>query len=110
MCVSNSHCLDGQSEMLDVGVEGGRRRGDRCQLEQLGRRQHPRCDEAEVVARSRKLATEGRVKAVDGTEINFTADSICLHGDTAGAVDLAAAVRKELESAGVKIKRMSEIV
>jgi UPF0271 protein len=67
-------------------------------------------DEAEVVARSRKLATEGRVVAVDGTEIDFTADSICLHGDTAGAVELAAAVRKELASAGVRIKRMSEIV
>ena len=67
-------------------------------------------DEAEVVARSRRLATEGRVVAVDGTEIDFHADSICLHGDTAGAVELAAAVRKELESAGVRIKRMSEIV
>lgn len=67
-------------------------------------------DEAEVVARSRKLATEGRVVAVDGTEIDFSADSICLHGDTAGAVELAGAVRKELEAAGVQIKRMSEIV
>jgi UPF0271 protein len=67
-------------------------------------------DEAEVVARSRRLATEGRVVAVDGTEIDFSADSICLHGDTAGAVGLAAAVRSELEEAGVKIKRMAEIV
>lgn len=67
-------------------------------------------DEAEVVERSKKLATEGRVVAVDGTEIDFSADSICLHGDTAGAVELASAVRNELESAGVQIKRMSEIV
>ncbi len=67
-------------------------------------------DEAQVVERSRKLATEGRVIAVDGTEIGFGADSICLHGDTAGAVKLARAVRGELEAAGVDIKRMSEIV
>jgi UPF0271 protein len=67
-------------------------------------------DEAELVARSRKLATEGRVIAVDGTEIPFSADSICLHGDTAGAVELATAVRVDLESAGVEIRQMSEIV
>ncbi len=67
-------------------------------------------DEEEVVARSRKLATEGRVVAIDGTEIEFSADSICLHGDTAGAVELAGAVRRELASAGVEIKPMSAIV
>ncbi|MDP6666728.1 MAG: 5-oxoprolinase subunit PxpA [Dehalococcoidia bacterium] len=64
----------------------------------------------EVIARSLKLATEGRVTAVDGTEIDFSADSICLHGDTAGAVDLAAAVRSGLEAAGVEVTPMSELV
>ena len=67
-------------------------------------------DEAEVIERSLRLATEGRVKAADGTMIDFQADSICLHGDTAGSVGLAAAVRRELESAGVDIRPMSEIV
>ena len=57
----------------------------------------------EVVARSLKLATEGRVYSVDGEEIEFQADTICLHGDTQGAVQLAASVRSELESAGVQI-------
>jgi len=64
----------------------------------------------EVVARSLKLATEGKVTAVDGTEIDFSADSICLHGDTAGAVELAAAIRGSLESAGVEITSMSRLV
>ena len=64
----------------------------------------------EVLRRSLKLATEGRVTTVDGEEIGFEADSICLHGDTAGAVDLARMVRMNLESNGVKIKSMSEIV
>jgi UPF0271 protein len=67
-------------------------------------------DPAEVVARSLKLATEGRVTAIDGTEIEFSADSICLHGDTAGAVELAAAVRGSLEAAGVEIVAMSSLV
>ncbi len=67
-------------------------------------------DPEEVVARSLKLATEGKVFAVDGTEIDFSADSICLHGDTAGAVELAAAVRGSLESVGVEIVAMNELV
>jgi UPF0271 protein len=48
--------------------------------------------------------------AVDGTEIDFRADTICLHGDTAGAVRLAQLVRRELEAAGVKIMPISLIV
>ena len=67
-------------------------------------------DAERVIARSLKLATEGRVVAVDGTEIEFSADSICLHGDTEGAVELAAALRREFARAGVEIKRMSDIV
>ena len=67
-------------------------------------------DPETVVERSLKLATEGRVTAIDGTEIDFAADSICLHGDTAGAVELAAAVRVGLETAGVEITSMNELV
>jgi len=67
-------------------------------------------DQEQVVERSLKLATEGRVVAADGTEIQFRADSICLHGDTAGAVVLAAAVRKELEAAGVEIKPLRDFI
>ncbi len=67
-------------------------------------------DEEQVIERSMRLATEGKVQAVDGTDIDFHADSICLHGDTDGAVELAAALRKELQAAGVQIKPMSEIV
>ena len=67
-------------------------------------------DEEEVVKRSLKLATEGRVFAVDGSEIDFRADSICLHGDTAGAVALAGAVRGELEAAGVEIRPLRDFI
>jgi UPF0271 protein len=62
------------------------------------------------VERSLKLATEGKVTAIDGTEIDFSADSICLHGDTAGAVELAIAVRSSLEAAGVEITSMNRLV
>ena len=39
-----------------------------------------------------------------GTDVRVDAESICLHGDTPGAVAMAAAVRRALEGAGVAIK------
>lgn len=60
-------------------------------------------DEATVAARMVRLATEGVLEAVDGSLIRPRAQSICLHGDTEGAVRLAAAVRAGLEEAGVEI-------
>lgn len=61
-------------------------------------------DEATVSARMVRLATEGVLEAVDGSLLRPRAQSICLHGDTDGAVRLAAAVRAGLEEAGVEIK------
>lgn len=46
---------------------------------------------------------EGSVTAADGTILPLAAESICCHGDTPGAVEIAAAVRHGLESAGVAI-------
>ncbi|SOD72674.1 UPF0271 protein [Jatrophihabitans sp. GAS493] len=60
-------------------------------------------DEAEVVARGVRIATEQRVTAVDGTQIEVNAASLCLHGDTPGAVSLARALRAGLEAAGVEV-------
>jgi len=61
-------------------------------------------DEDAVAANMVRLATEGTLIARDGSTIRTTAESICLHGDTAGAVYIAAAVRRELEVAGVGIR------
>jgi 5-oxoprolinase (ATP-hydrolysing) subunit A len=47
---------------------------------------------------------EGRgVTAVDGSSVALRAESICCHGDTSGAVAIAAAVRSGLESAGLRV-------
>src|SRR5699024_6571942 len=61
-------------------------------------------DPATVTANMIRLATEGTIVAVDGSVIPMNAESICVHGDTAGAVAMAAAVRAGLENAGVTIK------
>lgn len=57
-----------------------------------------------VAARMLRLATEGVVEAVDGSLVQVQADSICTHGDSPGAVEMARAVREALEAAGVPIR------
>lgn len=56
-----------------------------------------------VIARCIRLARHGEIVAVDGTVFKSQARSICLHGDTPGAVDLARAVRSALEGEGMTI-------
>lgn len=51
-----------------------------------------------------KVVKEGRVTAVDGSEVPLRADTICLHGDGAHAVEFARAIRGALEQAGVAIR------
>lgn len=56
-----------------------------------------------VAARAVALATENRVTAIDGSPVAVRARSICIHGDTPGAVALARAVRAGLQMASVGI-------
>ena len=64
----------------------------------------------EVVERSLKMVTEGRATAINGEEVEVQADTLCLHGDTPGAVEMARAVRNGLRDAGVEIVRLDEMV
>ncbi len=61
-------------------------------------------DPAAVVAQAVRLATRQEVVAIDGTVVPVQADSLCIHGDTPGAVTTATAVREGLERAGVGIE------
>lgn len=61
-------------------------------------------DPTEVADRIVRLVTQGRIISVEGTEIEFGAESVCTHGDSPGAVAMAGAVRAALESAGVSIE------
>ncbi len=60
-------------------------------------------DQDEVARRMVRLVTTGELTAVDGTVITVAAESICVHGDTPGAVALARAVADALTTAGVRI-------
>ncbi len=65
-------------------------------------------DRTEVVERSLRMVQEGRVRAITGEEIALQADTICLHGDTPGAVDLAQALKAAFEKAGVRLAPMGQ--
>lgn len=56
-----------------------------------------------IAARVLRLVSDGVIEAVDGTEVVIAADSICVHGDTPGAVEVARAVRERLVGSGVAI-------
>jgi UPF0271 protein len=60
-------------------------------------------DPDEVAARVVRLVTSGMVTAVDGGDVAVHAESVCVHGDSPGAVAMAAAVRQALVAAGVEI-------
>ncbi|MCS5733297.1 LamB/YcsF family protein [Herbiconiux daphne] len=64
-------------------------------------------DAEEIAQRMLRLAAEGVVTAIDGTDIAVSAETICVHGDTRGAVDIARALRRRLESAGLTIASFS---
>ena len=49
-----------------------------------------------------RLATQGEVVAVDGSVVAVRAASLCVHGDSPGAVAMAREVRRRLEGAGVR--------
>ncbi len=60
-------------------------------------------DPARVAARMLRLVREGVVEAIDGSLAPVRADSICVHGDSPGAVAMAAQVRRTLQQAGVAL-------
>ena len=70
-------------------------------------RSHPAAlldDPAAVAERMVRMLSTGRMLSVDGAEIAVSARSICVHGDTPGAVAMAVAVRKALAEAGIDIQ------
>ncbi|HWU46823.1 MAG TPA: 5-oxoprolinase subunit PxpA [Humibacter sp.] len=61
-------------------------------------------DPAQVAARMVQLVTEGTVIAIDGTTTTVKADSLCVHGDSPNAVEMASHVRRALVAAGVTVQ------
>nr|WP_274572465.1 5-oxoprolinase subunit PxpA [Neisseria sp. 3986]MDD9326454.1 5-oxoprolinase subunit PxpA [Neisseria sp. 3986] len=58
----------------------------------------------EAVAQVLQMVREGTVTAVDGSRVPVRADSICLHGDGAHALDFADRIRAALQAAGIAVQ------
>lgn len=60
-------------------------------------------DAAMIAARAVRLAHDGVIDTIDGGSVRVSARSLCVHGDTSGAVAIASAVRAALEQAEVQL-------
>lgn len=65
-------------------------------------------DADQVAERCVRMATEGTVEAIDGSVVDVRAASLCVHGDSPGAVEMATRVKAALEGGGVRIASFAD--
>ena len=67
-------------------------------------------DEPEAIERVIRAVKEQTVRAITGVDIPITADSICIHGDGARALEFAVKIRKGLAESGIKVTSLGEVI
>jgi len=67
-------------------------------------------DKNKIIKRLLKAVLENKLISFEGKELNIKVDSICVHGDTAGALEIIKAIRTALLKEGVVITRLSNFV
>jgi UPF0271 protein len=65
-------------------------------------------DPEQVAARMLRLVETQEIESITGRRVRLHADSICVHGDSPGAVALARAVRERLQGGGVSLRSFVE--
>ncbi|MBI3503208.1 MAG: LamB/YcsF family protein [Proteobacteria bacterium] len=60
-------------------------------------------DPGAVAERVRQMVEEKAIVGVGGRRLPVSIDTVCIHGDSPGAVEMARAVRRRLEAAGIRI-------
>jgi len=66
-------------------------------------------DAAEAAQRLMSFLDSGLMPVVDGDPIKLSAQSICVHGDSTGAVEMAREIRERLTAHGVQISSFSNL-
>jgi UPF0271 protein len=66
-------------------------------------------DAHEIAARCAQIAKSGEIESIDGTKVHISAQTICVHGDTPGAVAIARRVREMLQAEGVALKPFARV-
>lgn len=67
-------------------------------------------DPEAIAARVVQMVTEGKVASAQGGTITLHADSICVHGDNPAALAIVKGVRRALDSAGVRVSPLREVL
>jgi 5-oxoprolinase (ATP-hydrolysing) subunit A len=60
-------------------------------------------DPKQAAERVLRMLREGKVRSVEGRDVEVRGETICVHGDTPGAVEFARELRSQLEREGVRI-------
>ncbi|TWM71215.1 LamB/YcsF family protein, partial [Bacillus licheniformis] len=53
------------------------------------------------------MVKEGKVRSLQGTDVILKADTVCIHGDGAHALQFAKKIRRELRAADIKVQAFS---
>jgi UPF0271 protein len=60
-----------------------------------------------VAARVLTMITTGKVQTIDGSEVALKPQTICVHGDTPGAIDMIKAIRTSVVQEGIEVRPFS---
>jgi UPF0271 protein len=63
-------------------------------------------DPAQAAEQAVRIARDGLVVAYSGEEVSVQAETLCLHGDTPTAIEIAKTIRRELEAVGIEVVPM----
>jgi UPF0271 protein len=64
-------------------------------------------DPEEAARQALNIVERGSVIASDGSEVPVNAQTLCIHGDTSGAVQIAAQVAQALRQAGIRLNSLT---
>ena len=65
-------------------------------------------DAGEAVSRAVRMVREGKIRAIDGSDISIRVDTICIHGDGPHAAEFAHKLRESFEKSGVAVKAIRD--
>ena len=66
-------------------------------------------DPKEMAERALRLIRDGKVRTVEGGELELDVESICVHGDSPNAPQIAQAIRQALQEAGIELAPLAEL-
>ena len=66
-------------------------------------------DADQAAARVLDIVRKGTIRSIEGKDVPISVHTICVHGDTPGAVEMARRIRSKLEAAGVTLRPLHEL-